>query len=89
MDCLGLGYGWAEHGAQTQTNTAMLPNGLIKLIWERLSVKGTVPKGDWWNWNIKVMFEWNDQRSWKIGTTGLLEFQKLCNTITEQPLLYL
>ena len=33
----------------------MLPSAEIKLLWERLSIKGIVPEGDCLNWAVK---EW-------------------------------
>ena len=32
---------------------AILPSGLDKLLWERLSKKGEEPEGDWLNYTIK------------------------------------
>ena len=34
---------------------------LDKLHWERLTVKGKVPEGDWLNYTIKVTVKWIDQ----------------------------
>ena len=49
----------------TKAVVALLPNDSVKLLWERLSVKGIVPEGDWLNRTIKVTVKWNDQISLK------------------------
>ena len=43
----------------------MLPSGLDKLPWERLSVKGVVTEQDWLDYAVKVTVKWIGQRSLK------------------------